>query len=445
MKQNKLLKNILAKIKKLTFLKLSVFLFYAFVFLIPFQIDTVVYTQALYEGGNFNPYTSIFYYLTDLVFLFSVVFWGFSIFTGEFKGRLTYGKWFVFLLLLLFVVSCEVSILFAEDKWLSLMLTLRFVELVILYLFVVNDTVKLDIVINVFIASVGFQAAIAMLQYINQGSIGLHMLGEPFISPETPGVAKIDIDGNNILRSYGTFQHPNILAGYLVAGILFAFHRIRQKEYIAYPIIILLVAALILTFSRSAFLALIIAFFVFISIKETKVSLKYVFLALSLLIFFVVIFDLEQTIMSKVLLTDSASFDERVFYFSVAKKIMYTNPLGVGLGNFTIIMQDFSGLKLAPWDFQPVHNIYMLLVNEIGFAGIVVFTSLLLYLAVSLFVGQNKSKSNEKDVGIFLLSALVAIAVIGLFDHYPISLYQGQLLLFLVFGLSGKYLITRIR
>jgi len=445
LKKPQVLKKIKQGFKSLTFLKISRFLFCAFVFLIPFQVDVVVYTSPIYEGGNFNPYTSIFYYLADIVFLLSLVSWGIAILSGEFKQKFTYGRWFVFLLLLLFVLACQVSVIFAEDSWLSLMLSVRFIELVIVYLYMVNDVVKLDTVINVFIASVSFQAAIAIMQYINQGSIGLHLFGEPVITPETPGIAKMDIDGTRIIRSYGTFQHSNILAGYLLTGIFLTFYRVRQKEHLAYPILILLLAALVLTFSRSAFLALFVAGLVFISIKDMKFSLKYVFLILSLFIFFVVIFNLEETIFSRLLFTDSGSFDERVFYFSIAKKMMYLQPFGIGLGNFTLAMPDFTGVKLAPWDFQPVHNIYMLLINEVGIVGFVVFATLLALITVYLFAHQNKFKSEKPDAGVFILTALVALAVVGLFDHYLISLYQGQLLLFLVFGLSGGYLMTKTR
>jgi hypothetical protein len=445
LKKLQVLNKVKQSITKLTFLKVSRFLFCAFVFLIPFQIDVVVYTSPVYEGGNFNPYTSVFYYLADIVFLLSLISWGIAIFSGEFKQKLTYGRWFIFLLLILFVLACQISVIFAEDSWLSLMLSIRFLELIIVYLYMVNHVVKLDTIINVFIASVSFQAAIAMMQYINQGSIGLHFFGEPMIAPETPGIAKMNIDGVNIVRSYGTFQHSNILAGYLLTGIFLTFYRIRQKEHLAYPIMILLLAALVLTFSRSAMLALVVSSLVFISIKDMKMSFKYVFLALSLFVFFVVIFNLEGTIFNRLLFTDSGSFDERVFYFSIAKKMMYLQPFGVGLGNFTLAMPDFTAFKLAPWDFQPVHNIYMLLINETGFVGFGIFATLLVLMSVYLFAHQNKFKSEKPDAGVFILAALVALAVVGLFDHYLVSLYQGQLLLFLVLGLSGGYLMTKIR
>ncbi|MCK4892131.1 MAG: hypothetical protein KAS78_05680, partial [Candidatus Pacebacteria bacterium] len=40
--------------------------------------------------------------------------------------------------------------------------------------------------------------------------------GESVIGPQIPGVAKIAVDGEKIIRAYGTFPHPNILGGFLI-------------------------------------------------------------------------------------------------------------------------------------------------------------------------------------------------------------------------------------
>ena len=53
--------------------------------------------------------------------------------------------------------------------------------------------------------------------------------------------------------------------------------------------------------------------------------------------------------------------------------MLYANPLGIGLSNFTLAMPDYTFIKLAPWEYQPVHNIYMLLANETGLIGLFVF------------------------------------------------------------------------
>lgn len=438
----KKLPKIISYFKKDTFIKLSRFFFYAFVFLLPFQINVIVYASPLYTSGNFNPYTSHFIFLADIVFLLALIFWGAAYFKNEYKEKITYGNPVIFILFFIFLLFSEISVLFAEDMWLAFNIFIRFIEAALVYFFVINKVVKLDVIINVFIASVSVQAFIAIFQYLKQGSIGLHFLGEPHISPQNYGIAKINIDQKVLIRPYGTFAHPNILAGYLLTGILLTFQRIRIKEYIGYPLIFLQAAAFILAFSRGAFLALLIAFLVYISVKESRISFKYILLILSLFIFFAVLFNFEQTIISRLLFTDIQSFTERVQYFNISKQIFYTYPFGTGLGNFTILMPDFAAFKLDPWLYQPVHNIYMLLLNEIGIFGVISFLGLFLMSGVFIFSSMKKTQSGKKELGAVLLSLLAAVFVLGLFDHYLVSLHQGLMLLFLVFAISGKYIIS---
>jgi O-antigen ligase len=429
-------------LKEITPLNLSKFFLYAFVFLLPFQINLVVYTGSVFEGGNFNPFTSVFIYFNDFIFLFALIFWAASIFNHEFKEKITYGNPFLFIILFLFLIFCEISVLFSFDQWVSFNIVIRIVQLILIYFFIVNKTVKIETIINVFLATVTIQAIIAILQYISQGSIGLSMLGESNIGPDVAGVAKIDVDQDKIMRPYGTLPHPNILAGYLLTGIFFTYYKIKNKVLIAYPLLLVLGAAFILAFSRGAFLAFIISALLYFSVKDSKLPLKYIFLIFVFLIFFVVLFNLEQTFFSRIIFSDSASFDERVTYFTISKNIFYYNPFGVGLGNFTYNLPDFTALKLAPWQYQPVHNAYMLMLNEIGIFGAVSYLALFVGSATGVFVKMKKHKDSLKTLGGILLAIITSFFVIGIFDHYIASLYHGMALLFLVFAISGRYIVT---
>lgn len=426
---------------KITPLSLSRFFFYIFIFIIPFQINAVVYTTSVFEGGNFNPFTSVFIYLADLVFLLSFVCWGISIFKHEFKEKLTYGKSVLFIFLLIFLVFAEISVFFAEDKWLSFTIVIRLLEFILMYFYIINQTVKLEKIINVLLASLALQALIAIFQYVFQGSLGLSFLGESNISPNELGIAKITTESGQIIRPYGTFSHPNILAGYLLTGIFLAYYKIKQRVTIAYPLIALLGLAFILAFSRGAFLAFIIAALVYFSVVESKISLKYIILIAAFLLFTVVIFNLEQTFLSRVLFSDASSLDERIFYFNVSKNIFYNYPLGIGIGNFTLALPDFTSVKLAPWLYQPVHNIYMLLINEIGIFGALSFIILFLTFPISVFFKMKKLKETDKKLGAILLAIITSIFVIGMFDHFLISLYHGIAILFIIFAFAGKYVL----
>ncbi len=78
----------------------------------------------------------------------------------------------------------------------------------------------------IVIAFSGFlQSLIAIYQFIVQRSVFASPIlakitGESIIGPQIPGVAKIVVDSEKIIRAYGTFPHPNILGGFLIFTLL---------------------------------------------------------------------------------------------------------------------------------------------------------------------------------------------------------------------------------
>jgi O-antigen ligase len=95
--------------------------------------------------------------------------------------------------------------------------------------------------------------------------------------------------------------------------------------------------------------------------------------------------------------------------------------IGVGIGEFTSNMGDSvprssNGILLL----QPVHNILLLIIAEIGLIGFGLY-SILLY-----FFLKNRKFNLRFVIG------LVSIFIIGMFDHYLFSLPQGLVVFFLI-------------
>src|SRR3990172_2239052 len=78
----------------------------------------------------------------------------------------------------------------------------------------------LQITLTIAIISGFFQSIVAILQFISQKSLGLTILGESIFNAHDPGIAKIVINGDVFIRSYGFFPHPNILGGFLALSLL---------------------------------------------------------------------------------------------------------------------------------------------------------------------------------------------------------------------------------
>ncbi|MDA1061033.1 MAG: O-antigen ligase family protein [bacterium] len=294
-----------------------------------------------------------------------------------------------------------------------------------------NRVVILEKVLKLIVFVLALVSVLGIFQYILQHSLGLSFIGEPVISSETLGVAKVALFDLEVLRSYGTFPHPNIFGAYLVLGILICIFLLRKSNknarFYLFPALAVFCLTLILTFSRSAFLALFVSLIFYYVVSRIKVSLKYILSAAVLVVLFVYFLDLSSVLSTRIFLGDSAGSIERWQYLDISKNMFMDKPFGVGIGNFTALMQDYSSSKILPWNFQPVHNLYLLVLNEIGVQGFLLFLCFL--SSLFLFIWK---KLRNRELAHFLLASFLALFVLSLFDHYLFSIYQGQAL-FLTF------------
>lgn len=398
------------------------FLLGLFLVFVPLQVKTLVFTREVYASGFFNPYLSHFLYLSDIFLLLALIFCGFSlVFHKNSNFKFCFDK-NLLILCCIFLLSMFFSIVFAVDQLNSWMYFLRFCEFFVLALFIACGRFSLKYLIFIFIGVNTFVALIGILQFIFQHSIGLNFLGEPELLSGARGLASVEIFGRKFIRAYGTFSHPNIFSAYLAFSLIFiAYYSVKlRRNHFLIGVFVVCFIALFLTFSRAAFLALFLVFLFTIFWKKfKKFKFKSWFVCCLILVFGLVFF-----------LNNAASLvNERLMLMNVSWKMFFDNPFGVGVGNFTDVMQNFAGNKLLPWNFQPVHNIYLLILNEIGWFGLLVFLILIIYL-LHRFI-----KSREY----LLLGLLIFIIFAGLFDHYLFSLYHGQFLVWFFIGLACRY------
>lgn len=84
---------------------------------------------------------------------------------------------------------------------------------------------------------------------------------------------------------------------------------------------------------------------------------------------------------------------------------------------------------MQPWQYQPPHNIFLLTLVELGTLGLI---ALCLMFAQALSFAWNLKNT---DLGKTLLLIFSVLIIIGLFDHYLLTIQQGRLLLFLIIGM----------
>ncbi len=248
------------------------------------------------------------------------------------------------------------------------------------------------------------ESLIAILQFLTGSTLGLWVLGERTFSITTPGIAKFDFYGRQFLRPYGTFPHPNVLAGYFFIVITIIYS--KTSKYI----LSLSGLVIFLTMSRTVILPMLL----------TAVSLlrkKWRIFLIALIIFLSPVLFIR---FSSLFNFDNLALLRREELIDNAWQIFLKSPLfGVGLNDF--IPAQASDLIIGPNRFlQPVHNIFLLSLSETGIVG---FIGLLILITYPMI----KAKYYLPWFLIFFL---------GMFDHYFLTLPQGYRLLFLVWGLS---------
>lgn len=435
--------------RNLSLIKLSQGFLALFILFFPFQIRTLVYSGSFYLTGNFNEFTSFFVYINDLFLVLALFFWGLAYFhqnvikknhEDSAKISLQFGDHYLTFLLLLFLGALSIETIWIENRMLHFMLLFRLLEFVAFYFLIVQKLIPWKKMIVIFLISVGFQAFLAILQYFVQGSLGLRILGEPIANSSTLGIAKIDVGGGKVLRAFGTFPHANVLGGALMMALIFVWLFKKWPLVLKSLFLSLFMIALLLCFSRSALFGLFAAFMIYFSVSNKKFPYKLILLIISLIAFFVVLFHLESVFFQRFLFGDLNSDQERTLYLGIGKLMLIDKPFGVGLGGFTLNMQNYSPEKIAPWIFQPVHNVFLLVANEGGLITFALFLAVLAYVFYRLVAVIKHCTDHQKVQAYIYIALLVSISTVSLFDHYFFSLYPGLFLLFFYLGLTSEFL-----
>ncbi len=386
----------------------------------------------------------------------------------------------------LLTVLLLINVLIADRIGLSLYYLVKLFEFSFLAFYIANhiqSRFHLTTMALLFAIGSFFQSFLAILQYFQQGSLNgwLYYVGERMFSGSTPGIANADINGELILRPYGTFPHPNVLAGYLLISIIIvAFFLIpRAKGFIKYfgvVAVILSSIAILLSLSRVVIGLGIILLVGWVCYKAFKRSIserrnedralhkqKLSFftrngskkkLGIGLLIagaldmlLFIGGLAFLQTIGTRFLQTSffEEAFTQRSELIDSALIMIRTNPLaGVGLGHFIPSLSPLQEPLSLGLYLQPVHNIYLLVAAETGFIGLGIFLVFLILTYRNLIKNISLSPLLRSEFVIITL-LLTIILIIGLFDHYFLTLQQGQLLFAVILGLSWAKLFRHSR
>lgn len=412
----------------------TTYLLYFLIALIPFSVRHVFETSWNQRLGFYSDFTVISLYISDLVLGLLIV-----LALLKFKSFSVPKVWLYTALSLVAWLILELIIQNHETFSLQLYFSLRFMALLCLTAIVANVQVSREKISWFFSGLSIIQSVIGSYQYIFQKSIGLSLIGESPLGHYLPNIANIVSHGTKIIRSYGTFPHPNVLAGFLVIGILFNLYLLTKKHQLPRGIILYLalainILAIFLTFSRGGLLGLSVALvltMLFMLINKHFSELRRLIppIILGFSISILVVFphlDARATV------SDNAS-KQRLVFNEIGDRMISANPItGLGLRTSLFHMKQYSSTPLEQWEIQPIHNYFLISWAELGFGAIAILI-LILFPISTLF---------KKKMGIWniiLLGVGSGILVLFLLDHYFYTIWQTQVLLWVYLGVCLQF------
>lgn len=410
------------------------FFFYLFILFLPTQFGKHFWPSFSLIMGQRIDYLSLTVSITDLLVIVLLL-------CSLLRKEIHVHRYFLFVVLFFSLTITLSQSPFAGWYWL-----LKFLEMSFVGWYITKHKAERSLWAVMAIALL-LESSLAIAQYIHQGSIGgiFYFLGERTFTSNTPGIANASLNGQLVLRPYGTFPHPNVLAGFLVIGMIlmvgFFQSRLKHSREMVWSSHLLVLTtvtigtiALLLTLSRVAISTWLVAGIIFLVSQNIFVSKIKVFLSSIFFLglgFLLLVFSPSLVSrFSEISFTEETVVVREILMFASLKMIETHSLFGVGPNNF------LPSLPLFATNYsliQPVHNIYLLWVSETGIGGGCIAGIFLLSLFRKML--QHMKDSANHHIRLFVV-AFCCTLFIGLFDHYFLTIQQGQLLLAVVIGLA---------
>lgn len=439
--------------KKIKLAKIIEYSFYLFIFLLPWQ--TRLIWQDAYLNGFVWEYGRLSLYGVEILLWLILIFYTFWLFKkGYFKkinfdqiySRLKKPEILIYWLLVLFLVIAGVSVIWSMNAQIAYYRFFILLEASAMLSMFLLFNFNYEKIATCWVASAAVQGVFAIWQFFAQYVFANKWLGLAEHYSTVGGSIILQTNSERWLRAYGSLPHPNILAGFLVIGLLFLVYlaliaKRRGQRIFILASLLAITPAIFFSFSRSAWVAMIVTFLLFgiwTFYHKNKIwrsgFLKIVLLILIILVFLG--FNFQQPVLTR--LTgeqdlEVASIYLRVAFTKQAWQIIQQHPWqGIGIGNYTLGVYQIVNGAWPGYYYQPVHNIYILILTELGMVGLMVF-----FTIGGLLLWQLKTSVFSLDKMISFL-ALVAILIISLFDHYFWTLYFGVLIFWLILAFNLK-------
>ncbi|MFH0814473.1 MAG: O-antigen ligase family protein [Candidatus Falkowbacteria bacterium] len=439
--------------------KIIVALICLYIFLIPLQTHWL-YDQKLIGGESWQ-YGALKIYATELLFfviLCLTVFYFLKVERAKLRWTFSWPKITALVSLL---IMCALNFYFAINQDIAFYKLTIYIQAIALFFLLFAIRIGFEKISWMLVLSGGVQSILAIIQFASQKVFASKWLGMAGQCPFILGTPVVETSDGRWLRAFGTFSHPNILAGFLVFAILCGIYLLINKgatstvsgrvKMILASSIALNSVGLAFTFSRAAIIALVVAL-VFLTILFFKkgqclpVDMGYDLGARRRTNFFLVAIGLiaisflcVSLMFPNLIMTRAGgeqrlevkSNSERIAEYKMAPALMKNYWLfGAGAGNYTLAVEK-TNPNQPVFFYQPIHNAILLEIIEFGVVGI-----LLLIVFVVFLLATTKPWRRWLDSGLARRSLggggslpfIIALLLLAFFDHYLSSMYSGILL-----------------
>jgi O-antigen ligase len=326
------------------------------------------------------------------------------------------------------------SVFVAQDISLSLFEVWLLLEACLVYFYIAGNVRTREDVVFVVAALLAGCLIESVVMII------LRFTGMPSTIWGLPTHIHIDIEPKEgFMRIGGTVGSSNFAAAYLsisltcAASVLFT-NLGHLYKWLATAVLGLGSIALVLTFSRGGWLALVLslALLCFLMWRRRGLSLKAPIAVLVLLTLLYVPF--HSLIGARLFGDDRGSAESRIPLMNLAFRIAEDHPiLGVGVNNFTVAMGPYLTSEFRGGFLFAVHNKYLLVLAETGIVGLIAFLAFLVGA-----VRKGWQCWNFQDRLLSPLALGFAAGIAGHMVHMTVDVFRGrptQQLVWLIAGL----------
>lgn len=391
----------------------ATWLTYAAVFLLPWETRWI-YASLSLNAGPWE-YGKLSVYAVELLIVAVLVLRGKPELGLVGRRVAEQGKWFL--------TAVAVSIFLSVQTELSSAITLQVIAAGALLILLLDQRLSTRHLTSAALAGLVAPCVLGWYQVLTGTSPAFKWLGLAEHLAATPGASVVETASDRVLRAYGSFSHPNTFGGILAIALVLVLWRLASESKRVrgwdYAAVVLFASTLVVTFSRSAWIALAVAWVVIAAsllwFRKTLPRRALPMLALCLVAVGFAVIEFQQPIFTRFdpsARLEAMSLDQREGEYGWLPDVVRMNPItGVGIGAYTVALERASPGSPA-YAYQPLHDTFLLILAEIGLVGFFALAN----VVWAAYQGVRNAPRLQNRIFSLALGGL--LTVLALLDHY---------------------------